>query len=118
LILDHISELTKDSEKYAYELGEIQRRFSFEYNGIRNHEYYFASLEGGSKEINKESELYKVIVYLWGSFDAWLARFKAIAMTRGVGWAILYYDPIAQRLLNAWVDEQHLGQLQGFQTSS
>jgi len=34
-------------------------------------------------------------------------------MTRGIGWAILYYDPIAERLTNAWIDEQHLGQLNG-----
>ncbi len=34
-------------------------------------------------------------------------------MTRGIGWAMLYYDRKDNRLLNAWVDEQHLGQLQG-----
>jgi len=34
-------------------------------------------------------------------------------MTRGVGWAILYHDPITNRLLNSWIDEQHLGQLTG-----
>ncbi|MDO8656363.1 MAG: Fe-Mn family superoxide dismutase, partial [Nanoarchaeota archaeon] len=49
----------------------------------------------------------------WGSFDAWLTEFKAIAMTRGVGWAMLYFDCKDSRLLNAWVDEHHLGQLNG-----
>ena len=34
-------------------------------------------------------------------------------MTRGVGWAILYWDKISQQLVPAWIDEQHLGQLQG-----
>ncbi|MDO8620461.1 MAG: Fe-Mn family superoxide dismutase, partial [bacterium] len=48
----------------------------------------------------------------WGSFDAWLAEFKAIALTRGIGWAMLYFDPVSKELINAWVDEQHLGQLQ------
>ncbi len=28
-----------------------------------------------------------------------------------MGWAVLYYDPIAKKLLNTWVDEQHLGHL-------
>ena len=41
LIFDKIDEMVKDSEKNAYALGELQRRFSFEFNGMRNHEYYF-----------------------------------------------------------------------------
>lgn len=110
-ILNEIQELLKDSEKNAYTIGELNRRFSFEFNGMRNHEYYFASFEGGAKSLPAESTLKTAIEKEWGSLDAWLARFKAIAMTRGVGWAILYYDKQTGKLLNAWVDEQHLGQL-------
>ncbi|HEY0220864.1 MAG TPA: Fe-Mn family superoxide dismutase [Candidatus Paceibacterota bacterium] len=112
LVITKIEELAQDSEKNAYALGEVQRRFGFEYNGMRNHEVYFDSLSLGPSELNKDSELFKSIEYLWGSFDKWLAQFKAIAMTRGVGWAMLYLDRKEHRLLNAWVDEQHLGQLQ------
>ena len=57
------------------------------------------------------SELKTAIEEEWGSFDAWLTRFKAVAMTRGIGWAILSYDKTNDRLVNSWVDEQHLGQL-------
>lgn len=113
LILEHISELAKDSEKFAYELGEIQRRFSFEFNGMRNHEIYFSALESGAKNLGSESLLRKQIEKDFESFDMWFARFKSIALTRGIGWAILYYDPITKSLVNAWVDEQHLGQLSG-----
>ena len=112
LIFQKIEEMMADSEKNAYALGEVNRRLGFEYNGMRNHEVYFDSLSGGTEEISKSSELYKSIEYLWGSFDKWLAQFKAIAMTRGIGWAMLYFDRKEMRLLNAWVDEQHLGQLQ------
>ncbi len=111
LILEHIDELAKDAEKYAYELGELQRRFAFEFDGMRNHEYYFGSLEYGASALPEDSELKKAIAKEFGSFDAWLNRFKAIALTRGVGWAILYYDSETGRLLNQWVDEQHLGHL-------
>lgn len=111
LIQEHIEELVKDSEKYAYELGEIQRRFGFEYNGMRNHEVYFDSLSGGAQSLS-EGELKKAIEKEWGSYEVWLARFKAIALTRGIGWTMLYFDRKEKRLLNAWVDEQHLGQLQ------
>lgn len=111
LILEHINELAKDSEKNFYELGEIQRRFSFEFNGMRNHEYFFSSLEGGSTELKDGSKLKSAIEEEWGDLESWLNRFKAVALTRGIGWAILYYDIQSKRLMNQWVDEQHLGQL-------
>lgn len=113
LILEKIEEMKKDAEKNAYALGEIQRRFSFEFNGMRNHEYYFASFEGGAASLSPESPLKKAIEKEFGGWDAWLATFKSIALTRGIGWAMLYYDPAAGNLVHAWVDEQHLGQLNG-----
>jgi len=112
LILEKIDELAKDAEKNAYALGEIQRRFGFEYNGMRNHEVYFESLSGGAQNLADGSGLKKAITSEWGSFDGWLNRFKSIALTRGIGWAMLYYDRREGRLLCTWVDEQHLGQLQ------
>lgn len=112
LISEKIAEFKADAEKNTYALGEVQRRFGFEYNGMRNHENYFSILEGGPKELIRTGELAKCFEYLWGSYENWLAEFKAIAMTRGVGWAMLYFDRKENRLLNAWVDEQHLGQLQ------
>jgi Fe-Mn family superoxide dismutase len=129
LILDKIKELKQDAEKNAYALAEVNRRFGFEFNGMRNHEVYFRSLEGGPKALSPESSLAKAVGQTWSLFDpirsregskrasasngvdAWLAEFKAIALTRGIGWAMLYYDPVSQQLLDAWVDEQHIGQL-------
>lgn len=114
LIVDKIKELTatpESAEKNAYALNEMQRRFGFEWGGMRNHEFYFAHLEGGAKALAADSALRKAIEAEWGSFDGWLARFKAVAMTRGIGWAMLYHDKKTGRLVNAWVDEQHLGQL-------
>ena len=112
LILEEI-ENRGDQDPYA--LAEMQRRFGFEFDGMRNHEFYFSALEGGPKELNPQSELRQSIEYVWGSFDKWLERFKTMAKTRGVGWAILYLDPKEKLLLNAWIDEQHLGQLTGCQ---
>lgn len=110
LIHNKIAELKEDSEKNAYALAEVQRRLGFEFGGMKNHEAYFSQFEGGAKEISPEAELYKNCAYLWGSWDAFLAQFKATAMTRGVGWAMLYFDQEAQRLLITWIDEQHIGQ--------
>ncbi len=123
VVLGKIEEYSKDSDlsagalaqagANAYALGELQRRFAFEFDGMRNHEYYFGALEGGPKALSADSALAQAITETWGSVDAFMNRFKAIALTRGIGWAMLYYDPIAKRLLTQWVDEQHLGHLTG-----
>jgi Fe-Mn family superoxide dismutase len=118
LIIEHIKELSADAEKYVYEINELQRRFSFEWGGMRNHEVYFALLSASAEGsgVTKEGAapmLTTAITAQWGSFDIWLTRFQAIAMTRGIGWAMLYYDTKSGELVNGWVDEQHLGQLVG-----
>jgi len=113
LIIEKIAEYMTEQEKNTYIIGELQRRFSFEFNGMRNHEYYFKSLEGGKKELPENSELKKIIEKQAPSFDAWLSGFKTLAMTRGIGWAVLYYDKQTDQLIHSWIDEQHLGQLNG-----
>ena len=94
-------------------MAELQRRLGFEFGGMRNHEYYFSSLSGGSKEINKEGELYKKILEDWGSFETFLEHFKFVAMTRGIGWSMLYFDKNSNKLIISWLDEQHIGHLAG-----
>ncbi|MFA6393126.1 MAG: superoxide dismutase [Candidatus Paceibacterota bacterium] len=112
-IFNKLYELKNDPEKNAFILGELERRIGFEFGGMRNHEYYFSSLSGGNKEINKEGALYKALEKEWGSFDNFLAHFKFVATTRGVGWSMLYFDKISNKLIISWVDEQHMGHLVG-----
>jgi Fe-Mn family superoxide dismutase len=104
---------TIDSEKDAYIAGELFRRFSFEYNGMRNHEVYFATLEGESTPLNHESELGKTLLELFGTYEKFIQEFTMLALTRGIGWAVLWYDKKENKILASWVDEQHLGQLNG-----
>ena len=98
-----------------YIITELNRRRSFEYNGIKNHEYYFEDLSGELIALDPNSTLAQKINETWGSFEGWRAEFEKIAMTRGVGWAILSYDPETGILQNGWVDEQQFGQLNGAQ---
>lgn len=112
-IFNKLHELKGDPEKNAFLLGELQRRLGFEFDGMRNHEYFFASLSGGKKEINPAGNLYQKIEKEWGSFDNFLGHFKFVATTRGIGWTILYLDKITDKLIITWVDEHHLGQLTG-----
>ena len=110
-LLEQVEMLKKESEKNAYLLGELMRRFSFEFNGMRNHELYFSQFEAGAKPLSSGSALKKAIDEEWGSFDQWLAAFKMLGLTRGIGWAMLWFDRRDKRFLMSWVDEQHLGQL-------
>lgn len=107
-------EYGREHENNTYVLGELGRRFSFEWNGMRNHEVYFASLEGGAKSMPEKSPLKSLITESWGSFDSWVIGFKDFASTtRGIGWAVLSYDPKSKTLQTTWIDEQHLGLLNG-----
>ncbi len=113
-IMDMLGKYHADMTANAYVIGELHRRLSFEYNGIRNHELYFASLEGGTQPLSEGSAFRKAIAAEAGSFDAFLAAFKNLATTtRGIGWAVLWYDKKDSRFLGSWIDEQHLGQLNG-----
>lgn len=113
LIVDKIEELSQDPTANAYTIGELHRRFGFEFNGIRNHEYYFDQLVGTPAPLNTSSALSKKITETWGSVEAWQTQFKTLCLTRGIGWAVLYFDKVTNQLLHTWVDEQHLGQLIG-----
>jgi Fe-Mn family superoxide dismutase len=110
LIREKIDAYSHDPDSNAYAIAEMQRRLGFEFGGMRNHEYYFAQLEGGATPL-PDGPLKEKIEYQWGSFDTWLARFKEMAKTRGVGWVMLYHDPHTDQLVQTWVDEQHIGQL-------
>lgn len=106
---------TKDDKENHEEEGEIVdylKKFSFNFNGMRNHEAYFAMLEGGPIPLPKDSDFEKAIIEEWGSFDEWLEEIKTIAELGGVGWAMLFLDAHSNCLFNAWVDDQHIGQLQ------
>lgn len=113
LILEKIEEYSKEKEKNGFAINELQRRFAFEFDGMRNHEYYFEQLEGGADMGNKNSALAKQMIKDFGSAENWFNRFTDICLTRGIGWAILYWDKRSKKLLNAWIDEQHLGHLNG-----
>lgn len=110
LISNKIADYSHDLEANTYAIAEMQRRLGFEFGGMRNHEYYFAQFEGGAHPLI-ESTLRTKIEATWGSSAQWQERFTQIALTRGVGWAMLYHDPHTDQLVMTWVDEQHIGQL-------
>lgn len=109
--LNSIHEIVENQNNPEYARREAYRRQGFEFGGMRNHEIYFSSFEGGPKTLSTGSPLYKKITEWTGSFDFFLQIFKNLATTRGVGWAMLGYDKATDRLIQYWVDEQHIGHL-------
>lgn len=110
LIQEKIAAFSSDPDNNTYAIAEMQRRLGFEFGGMRNHEYYFTQFEKGACAL-PDSTLKQMIEAQWGSIEAWHTRFTAIALTRGVGWAMMYIDRRTDQLVQTWVDEQHLGQL-------
>lgn len=111
-LMAKIAEYTTDSEKNAHALSELKRRMGFEWNGMRLHELYFSQLGAKTKE-KPEGKLLAAIEQRWGSFDAWLAEFKAMGVMRGIGWVLLVNDDAAGMLHNIWVADHELGNLAG-----
>lgn len=111
-ILEKIEELKKDSTANALSLSELSRRFAFEWNGMRLHEYYFEAL-GDKKALTPGSPLEKAILTQYESVDAWVNEFTAHGLMRGIGWVILSYDKEQKMLLFRWVSDHEISHLAG-----
>ena len=105
-----LSSKPKDATNPEY--AELKRRFGFEFNGMRLHEYYFKNL-GGKAPLDKSGTLVKRLADDFGSYDAWEQDFRATAAMRGIGWTILYQDDVTGQLFNQWVNEHEVGHLAG-----
>lgn len=102
-----------EEEKNAYAVTELRRRFAFEFDGMRMHEYYFESFEGGSNPISEESKLKESVSEKYGSWDKFIEHFKSVGMSRGIGWTVLYYDPIGKTPHVTWIGDHEVGTLAG-----
>ena len=90
---------------------EVRRRFPWEFNGMRLHEAYFGNMTKQHEEIDPESNLAGLIVASFGSLKAWETDFRAVSAMRGVGWAVLAWDPEGRNLFNIWINEHDVGHL-------
>ena len=94
------------------EFAELKRRFGFEFNGMRLHEYYFDNL-GGKTALDKSGALAKKLAEAFGSYEAWEQDFRATGAMRGIGWVVLYQDTTGGGLFNEWINEHEVGHLAG-----
>lgn len=114
LITEKIAQLRDaDAAGNAYLINELRRRLGFEFDGMRMHEYYFEQFEGGAQALTEGVPFAAAAAKKYGSVDGLVAHLKEVAGTRGIGWVVLYADPVADTLHTAWVDDHQLGQLSG-----
>lgn len=106
-IAKKLVEYAADTESNQHALSELIRRKSFEFDGMRLHEIYFAQFEGGAQALNSESALGKAFNAEYSTYFE--QYFKAIGNMRGPGWAILYYDPLGKQFQAGFAGEQHQG---------
>jgi Fe-Mn family superoxide dismutase len=110
-----VIELTEQGKSGSPEYAELKRRYGFEYNGMRLHEYYFGNLTTGASELKESSEIGKAIIATYGSIDVWKNDFFKVGAMRGVGWAVLFQDPFTKTLSNHWITLHEEGNIAGFQ---
>jgi len=92
--------------------AELVRRFGWEFDGMRLHEYYFDNLTRNPRPL-AGGRFYDTAGASFGSFDAWRKDFAAVGGMRGIGWAIAYYDAKADALVNVWVGDHNINELAG-----
>ena len=94
------------------EYAELKRRYGFEFNGMRLHEYYFENL-GGKAPLEKPGSLAKKLAADFDSYDTWEQDFRATGAMRGIGWVVLYQDNVTGELFNQWINEHEVGHMAG-----
>ena len=112
-LIETLNTLAKNGKIGTPEYAEAKRRFGWEFCGMRLHEYYFNNMSRDYSELDRGSSLYGKITEDFKSYENWIEEFKAVGMIRGIGWVVLYYDPIVNRLFNVWINEHDVGHLPG-----
>jgi Fe-Mn family superoxide dismutase len=112
-VADELDALLKDGKTGTPQYAELSRRFGWEFNGMRLHEFYFGNMIKGGLQPDKASGLYVKICQEFGTFENWEKDFRATGAMRGIGWTILYHEPVGGRLFNVWVNEHDVGHLSG-----
>jgi len=108
-ILTDLEQLARQDKLSSPPAAELRRRFGWEYDSIRLHEYYFENLTNGVGISIGLSRLFARLKEDFGTFDNWRKDFTAVGAMRGIGWVVSYHDPLRNRVFNAWINEHDAG---------
>lgn len=110
ILMEKIAAHRQNGDASTTELSELTRRFGFEFNGMRLHEYYFTQFE---KTVGDLTDLKISLEAQYGSFEAWKTEASVTAMMRGIGWVLLVKDEVNGNLHTVWISDHELGHLGG-----
>ncbi len=110
---EELDALLRDGKTGAPVYAELTRRFGWEFNGMRLHELYFGNMAKTATPPIGEGPLSVRLKEAYGTHENWEKDFRAVSAMRGIGWAILYYDPVGHQIFNVWVNEHDQGHLAG-----
>ncbi len=110
---DILVALEKEGKFGTPEYAELNRRFGWEWNGMRLHELYFGNMTKATAPLDRFSALGKQLEAEFGTTEMWEKDFRAMGAMRGIGWVIMYFDPEAKRIFNVWVNEHDVGHFAG-----
>jgi Fe-Mn family superoxide dismutase len=99
------------ADKLKQEYEETKRRFAWEFNGMRLHEAYFGNMTKEFEALDPSSDLARQMITSFGSLEGWEKDFRAVSTMRGIGWAVLAWDPEGKNLFNIWINEHDMGHL-------
>jgi len=111
-LADTLAQMLKEGKTAVPEYAELKRRFGWEFDGMRLHEYYFENL-GAKEAIGNSGKLAKKLTDAFGSYEEWEKDFKGVGAMRGIGWVTLYQDMASGNLFNCWINEHDAGHLVG-----
>lgn len=112
-LVDTLDAMLKEGKLATPEYAELTRRFGWEFNGMRLHEYYFENMVKGGSKLDTGAPLSAMVAKEFGTMENWEKDFKGTGSMRGIGWTVLYYDAISNHLFNVWINEHDMGHLAG-----
>jgi superoxide dismutase, Fe-Mn family len=108
--VDNLNKLLDQAPKGGSPLVQdgYNRRFAFEYNGVKLHELFFEELASKQRQPLADSDFAHALKTGFGDFNGWRSNIEALATTRGVGWVMTLRERGTSRLHNFWVDLHHV----------
>jgi Fe-Mn family superoxide dismutase len=115
LLMERISEITHKKKASGLDpaYAELTRHLGFEFGGMVLHEYYFENLAAKGRG-SPSADFKHALEQSFDGFENWKKAFAAVGEIRGVGWAILYQDPVTEKLSNHWIALHQDGVPSGF----
>lgn len=109
LLGDELRRLREEGKTALPAFAELRRRFGWEFNGMRLHEYYFENMVRGGSALNPTGLLAERLSKDFGSVENWRTDFLGAGAGRGIGWVVLAFDSLAGKTFNVWINEHDGG---------